>query len=172
MHFMGLGLGVAVSTLGAMGMQALHFDWADPVVGLRGAGLGIFAAGLGLAVLRCRRRCWPRAIERHRAAGMMAYFCAGWGFVITRPSPSPSSEAALAGSTQGLGLAAGGCVTTPAVFVWDRIARRLGDVNLLLLAYVMQIIGCAAARALGLAGMTALAKTLAGRNATFIGIVA
>ena len=47
-HFMGLGLGVAVSALGAMGMQALHFDWAAQWWGASRCWLGIFAAGLGL----------------------------------------------------------------------------------------------------------------------------
>ena len=67
-HFMGLGLGVAVSALGAMGMQALHFDWAAQWWGFAVLGLA-FCCRPGLGGRRCRRRCWPAPSRRHRAAG-------------------------------------------------------------------------------------------------------
>lgn len=172
-HFMGLGLGVAVSALGAMGMQALHFDWAAQWWGF---------AVLGLAFLLPAWAWRPpvpppvlaRAIEAPPRRWMWlmqaAYFCAGWGFVInaTFTVAIVEKQPLLAGQGPWAWLLVG-VAATPAVFVWDRIARRLGDVNALLLAYVVQIVGVLLPALSG-----SLAAALAGAllyGATFIGIV-
>lgn len=73
---------------------------------------------------------------------MAAYFCAGYGYVVSATFIVDIVEGlpSLSGHGQQvfivLGLAA-----TPAVILWDRLARRLGYLKTLLLAYLVQVIG-------------------------------
>ena len=173
-YFIGLGLGVAVSALGAMGMTGLGLGWAAQWQGF---------ALLGLAFL-IPAWAWrppapppaaPRAAgaapgRRWMALMVAAYFCAGWGFVINATFTVAIVEKQPLLARQGpwawllVGLAA-----TPAVFLWDRVARRTGDVGALLLAFGLQIVGVLLpALADGLAAAL-LGALLYG--ATFIGIV-
>ena len=62
-----------------------------------------------------------------------------------------------------------GLASTPAVFVWDRIARRTGDVGALLIAFAAQI-GGVLLQVLAHGLVAALAGALL-YGATFIGIV-
>jgi MFS family permease len=99
-----------------------------------------------------------------------AYFCAGWGFVInaTFTVAIVEKQPLLAGQGPWAWLLVG-LAATPAVFVWDRIARRTGDVQALLLAFGLQIVGVVLpVLASGLAA--ALVGALL-YGATFIGIV-
>lgn len=174
LYFIGLGLGIVVSAIGAMGMTGLQLDWAAQWEGF---------ALLGLAFLVPAWR-WrppvPPAVAK--AAGgdapsrrwmllmVAAYFCAGWGFVInaTFTVAIVEKQPLLAGQGPWAWLLVG-LAATPAVFVWDRIARRLGDVGALLLAFGLQIVGVLLpVLAHGLAA--ALAGALL-YGATFIGIV-
>lgn len=174
LYFMGLGFGIVVSALGAMGMTRLDLGWAAQWEGF---------ALLGLAFLLPAWR-WrppvPPAVAR-AAAGeapsrrwmalmVMAYFCAGWGFVInaTFTVAIVEKQPLLAGQGPWAWLLVG-LAATPAVFVWDRIARRTGDVQALLIAYGVQIVGVLLpVLAHGL--VAALAGALL-YGATFIGIV-
>ncbi|MBR7888771.1 YbfB/YjiJ family MFS transporter [Marinomonas sp. A79] len=73
---------------------------------------------------------------------MAAYFCAGYGYVVSATFIVDIVEgfSALEGRGQHvfivLGLAA-----TPAVLAWDLVARKWGYLKALLLAYVLQIVG-------------------------------
>jgi MFS family permease len=73
---------------------------------------------------------------------MMAYFCAGYGYVISATFivTIVEREPALAGMGQLVFLMVG-LAAAPAVMVWDLIARRMGYLGALLLAYLIQVVG-------------------------------
>jgi len=174
-YFIGLGLGIVVSAVGAMGMTlGLDLGWAAQWEGF---------ALLGLAFLvpawTWRPPAPPPAVRagageapsrRWMALMIAAYFCAGWGFVVnaTFTVAIVEKQPLLAGQGPWAWLLVG-LAATPAVFVWDRIARRMGDVVALLIAFGLQIVGVLLpVLAQGL--VAALAGALL-YGATFIGIV-
>ncbi|MDR7299163.1 putative MFS family arabinose efflux permease [Pelomonas aquatica] len=174
LYFIGLGLGIVVSALGAMGMTRLELDWAAQWQGFALLGLAFLLpawvwrppvpppAGKAAAAQAPNRR-WM-------ALMVAAYFCAGWGFVInaTFTAAIVEKQPLLAGQGPWAWLLVG-LAATPAVFVWDRIARRTGDVQALLIAFAVQIVGVllpAVADGLAAALLGALLY-----GATFIGIV-
>jgi len=73
---------------------------------------------------------------------MLAYFCAGVGYVVSATFIVAIVDAlpGLAGKGAWvfmvLGLAA-----APACMIWDLVARRTGDINALILAAILQIVG-------------------------------
>ncbi len=73
---------------------------------------------------------------------LAAYFCAGYGFVVSATFIVDLVEGLpnMAGRGQWvfvlLGLAA-----TPAVLIWDLVARKVGYLRALLLAYLLKIVG-------------------------------
>jgi predicted MFS family arabinose efflux permease len=174
LYFIGLGLGIVVSAVGAMGMTRLEIGWAGQWQGF---------ALLGLAFL-VPAWVWrppapppvPRSASgespsrRWMALMVAAYFCAGWGFVInaTFTVAIVEKQPLLAGQGPWAWLLVG-LAATPAVFLWDRVARRTGDVQALLIAFGVQIVGV-----LLPVLASGLAAALAGAllyGATFIGIV-
>ncbi len=175
LYFTGLGLGIVVSALGAMVMARLGLDW-------RGHWWGFAALGaLALWPSWAWRPPVPPPAQAQAAATlpgrrwilqMMAmYFCAGWGFVISATFTVAIVERQPLLSGQGpwawllVGLAA-----TPAVFLWDFVARRLGDLQALLLAFALQLLSVL----LPALWASALPAALAGAllyGGTFIGIV-
>ncbi|NCT82914.1 MAG: YbfB/YjiJ family MFS transporter [Comamonadaceae bacterium] len=172
-YFIGLGLGIVVSALGALGMTGWGLGWAAQWQGF---------ALLGLVFLvpawRWRPPVPPPAkvmpgrgpSRRWMVWMLLAYFCAGWGFVInaTFTVAIVEKQPLLAGQGPWAWLLVG-LAATPAVFVWDRIARRTGDVGALQIAFAAQIAGVLLpALAQGLPA--ALAGALL-YGASFIGIV-
>lgn len=174
LYFTGLGLGIVVSALGAMAMGGLGLDW-------RGHWWGFVLIG-ALALIPAwawRPPVPPAAAVQATAAlparrwilQMMAmYFCAGWGFVIsaTFTVAIVERQPLLAGQGPWAWLLVG-LAATPAVFVWDFVARRVGDLQALLLAMLLQLVSV-----LLPAWSQGLAAALAGAllyGATFIGIV-
>ncbi|MFG6415656.1 YbfB/YjiJ family MFS transporter [Roseateles sp. DC23W] len=173
-YFIGLGLGIVVSALGAMGMTGAGLAWDRQWLGF---------ALLGLVFLIPAWRWRPPVpppgksaargdapSRRWMALMVAAYFCAGWGFVI-----NATFTVAI---VEGLPLLAGqgawawllvGLAATPAVFLWDHVARRLGDVGALLLAFGLQIVGVLLPVLAGGLAAALLGALLYG--ATFIGIV-
>lgn len=174
LYFIGLGLGIVVSALGAMGMGLLQLDWARQWQGFALLGL-VFL----LPAWRWRPPAPPPPGPAATAAGpgrrwllwmVAAYFCAGWGFVInaTFTVAIVERQPLLAGQGPWAWLLVG-LAATPAVFLWDRVARRTGEVGALLLAFGLQIVGVLLPVMSG-----SLAAALAGAllyGATFIGIV-
>ena len=177
LHFMGIGLGIVFSALGAWFLGRIWSDWAVQWWAFAVLGLVFFVpawrwrppvppspasrSGTGPDAQMPRRWLWTL---------LAAYFAAGWGFVIsaTFTVAIVEREPALAG--QGAwAWALVGIAATPAVFLWDRIARVLGDIRALMLAFVLQILAVMLA-----AASSALWAVLAGAvgyGATFIGIV-
>ncbi|MGB0663054.1 MAG: YbfB/YjiJ family MFS transporter [Pontibacterium sp.] len=149
-HFAGVGGGIFVAGLLVELFLALNLSWQA-----QWWAFGIFAALASVLAW-----CWmpkPESAES-LATGVKlqdrppsnayfwvlfaAYFCAGYGYVITATFIVDIVEQQP--SLQGLGpwvFVVLGCAAMPAVVVWDVIARRVGDVNALLLIYVIQVPG-------------------------------
>ena len=173
LHFTGLGLGIVVSALGAMAMALMNLDWARQWQGYALIGL------LFLVPAWAWRPSAPPAVaaaesaapaRRWMALMIAMYFCAGWGFVInaTFTVAIVERQPLLTGQGPWAWLLVG-VAATPAVFLWDGIARRLGDIQALLLAFALQTIGVLLPAVSG-----SLAAALGGAllyGATFIGIV-
>jgi MFS family permease len=173
-HFMGLGLGVMVSALGALLMRHWQWRWDGQWWGFAALGLPLLALALhwrpppppatGTAASGpAPSRAWMRGL-------LLAYFCAGWGFVIsaTFTVAIVERQPLLAGQGPWAWLLVG-LAATPAVFVWDRVARRLGELPALQLAFGLQLLSV-----LLPALSNGLAAALLGAllyGATFIGIV-
>lgn len=100
----------------------------------------------------------------------LSYFAAGWGFVISATFTVVIVERQPALAGQGaLAWALVGLAAMPAVFIWDRVARRFGDVQALLLAFGLQTLSVVLP-ALSDSLVAALVSAV-GYGATFIGIV-
>jgi predicted MFS family arabinose efflux permease len=101
---------------------------------------------------------------------MASYFCAGVGYVVSATfivaivDRLPGLEGRGTLSFLAIGLAA-----APACIVWDFVARRTGELNALILAAVLQIVGILLPVAVGGLGGAILGALLFG--GTFIGMV-
>lgn len=176
LYFIGIGLGIVVSALSAWGFTRLWpDDWRAPWLMLSVVG----------AVFLLPAWLWRPPVPPAPAAMAddgsgpsprwlltMAgsYFAAGWGFVIsaTFTVAIVEREPALAG--QGAWIwALVGLAAMPAVAVWDRVARRLGEQRALLLAFGLQTLAVTAPALSGSLGAALLGAL--GYGATFIGIV-
>ncbi|MCV2359420.1 YbfB/YjiJ family MFS transporter [Paucibacter sp. TC2R-5] len=175
LHFTGLGLGIVVSALGAFVMSGLLMTWAQQWLGFASLGL------LFLLPAWAWRPPVPPALTGTHAApsapsrrwmGLMTlmYFCAGWGFVISATFTVAIVERQPLLAGQGpWAWALVGLAATPAVFLWDKLARRWSELTALLLAFALQTLSV-----LLPAWSNSLGAALAGAflyGATFIGIV-
>jgi predicted MFS family arabinose efflux permease len=177
-HFIGIGTGIVVTALGASFMLSTWQNWQAHWLAFAAIGLIFFipawrwrppqpehshtSAAQTESIQTTSRRWWWTLI--------LAYFAAGWGFVISATftvaiverQPSLSGEGSLA-------WALVGCAAVPAVFIWDRIARKIGDLKALIIAFFLQataVILPAVSDSLFAALLSAI-----GYGATFIGIV-
>jgi MFS family permease len=176
-HFIGLGLGIVVSAVGAWGLSQLWSVWSDQWLAFAALGL-VFL----LPAWRWRPPVPPHVVVAAQDADgatpsrrwtwtlLTSYFAAGWGFVIsaTFTVAIVEREPALAGQGA-LAWAMVGLAAMPAVFLWDRVARRWGDKRALLLAFGLQTLSVVLPAVSG-SLWAALAGAL-GYGATFIGIV-
>ena len=149
LHFTGLGLGVVVSGL-AVGAMMDRLDWAQQWVGLGLLGLVFFVPAwrwlpppaapgpLGAAAAKSAVVPPPR---RWMALFIAVYFCAGFGYVI-----SATFIVAILDKLPELADKGGwvwvivGLAAAPSSFVWDRLARSMGDIQALLLAFGLQTV--------------------------------
>ena len=100
----------------------------------------------------------------------LSYFCAGVGYVISATFLVVIVERQPA--LQGYGLwvwLTVGLTAAPACFIWDRIARRTGELQAMLLAFALQIVGIVLPALDVSATLVLLSAALYG--GTFIGIV-
>ncbi len=178
LHFTGLGLGIVVSGV-AVGAMMDWLSWAQQWVGLALLGLVFFVpAWLWLpppappAPLRAGEAHAPAAVPARRWMVLLiaVYFCAGFGYVI--------SATFIVAILDKLPLLAGkggwvwvivGLAAAPSSFVWDRAARRLGDVPALLLAFGLQTVSILLPALTTNVGLNLLSAVLYG--GTFVGIV-
>ncbi|WP_417532774.1 YbfB/YjiJ family MFS transporter [Marinobacterium stanieri] len=149
-HFAGAGLGIVFAAVVVEIFLRLSMEWADQW-------LWFSILGLMLAVPAWRWLPQPSASPAAPAGTsmednppgkrflwlmMLAYFCAGYGYVVSATFivTIVEREPELAGMGQ-LAFLVVGLAAVPAVMAWDLIARRVGYLMALLLAYVVQIAG-------------------------------
>ncbi len=145
-HFSGLGLGIAFVSLCIYQLSEL-FSWSEQ---------WIILGGIGLLLLIPSWRWLPRPTDfnahstslkdtppnkRFIQLMQIAYFCAGFGYVVSATFIVAIIERQTVFEGQGeltfliIGLAA-----APACIAWDFISRKTGLLKALLLAYVLEII--------------------------------
>ncbi len=179
LHFGGVGIGIAVSAIVAA-LMVDRFNWSEQwyIFAVLAAVLvipawrwlprpesGVGGVTLSGAVLEDNPppRNWLWTLYA-------AYFCAGFGYVISATFlvTIVDSQPALQGNG-GMVWLITGIAAAPACIVWDRIARRMGQLNALLLAYAFQIIGIILPALDSSLATVMISGALYG--ATFIGIV-
>lgn len=176
-HFMGIGLGIIFSAVGAWGLGRLWPNWAFQWWAFAVLGLVFF-----VPAWRWRPPVPPVSATKAAGAGdpqlprrwlwtlLVSYFAAGWGFVISATFTVAIVEREPALSGQGpWAWALVGVAAIPAVFVWDRVARLLGDIRALMLAFALQILAVILPAVSS--SLWAAMAGAAGYGATFIGIV-
>lgn len=176
-HFGGIGLGIAFC---AAAVEWMHpaFDWREQWVLLTVAGalMAIPAwAWLPRPEVRTATNNGAPMVDRPPSPTflrlfMAAYFCAGVGYVVSATfivaivEQLPGLQGKGSWTFMVLGLAA-----APACIFWDLIARRIGDINAMIAAFVLQIVGILLPLISSNLAMTLLGAVLFG--GTFIGIV-
>ncbi|GEN29626.1 MFS transporter [Halovibrio variabilis] len=150
-HFAGLGLGIVLAAVAVELMLALSLDWQA-----QWWGFSVLAVGLLVPAWRWLPRPSPavpgasggesvatkpptRTFMRWMLA---AYFCAGYGYVISATFivTIVEREPLLAGAGNWT-FALVGLAAAPAVMLWDLVARRIGYLGALILAMGIQVIG-------------------------------
>lgn len=176
LHFTGIGGGIVVSGL-AVGLMSADMNWDQQWIALGLLGLGFFVpawywlpAPAATAVVNSTSKPAPALYSRWMLLMMAAYFCAGFGYVI--------SATFIVAILEKLPMLSGkggwvwvivGAAAIPSVWLWDRINRRLGDIQTLLLAYGLQILSMALPLLTDNAALNLLGAALYG--GTFTGIV-
>lgn len=176
-HFAGMGLGIAFCAI-AVELMHPYFDWREQWMLLT-------AIGVLMAIPAWRWLPRPEVQQVTKKGSSMedrppssaflrlfmaAYFCAGVGYVVSATfivaivDQLPGLQDKGFWAFMVLGLAA-----APACIIWDLIARRVGDINALIIAFVLQIIGILLPVISPSLSMTLLGAALFG--GTFIGIV-
>ena len=148
-HFSGVGLGIAVCSAAVMVMNPT-LSWNDQWFVFSAIGIILLIPALGwlpspdravitksgIPMLDCPPS--PAFLKLF----MAAYFCAGFGYVVTATFivaivnllPGLEGKGDLVFLIIGLAAA-------PSCIAWDFIARRIGELNALVIAAVLQIIG-------------------------------
>jgi len=176
-HFSGIGLGIVVSAI-AVDAMANHFRWDEQ---------WIILTGIGLLLVIPAWFWLPRPSSLPITAGgntlkddppdrqwmtllIASYFCAGFGFVISATFLVVIVEKLpnLQGNGELVWLMVG-VAAAPACYLWDRIARVMGTLKALQLAYGLQIVGIVIPAISG--SLTAVIVSSILYGATFIGIV-
>ena len=176
-HFGGIGLGIAFC---AVAVEWMHpgFDWREQWVLLTVMG-GLMAipawAWLPRPEVRTVTGKGAPMIDRPPSSTflrlfMAAYFCAGVGYVVSATfivaivEQLPGLQGKGSWTFMVIGLAA-----APACIIWDLVARRIGEINAMIAAFMLQIVGILLPVITPSLGMTLIGAMLFG--GTFIGIV-
>ncbi|WP_019645529.1 YbfB/YjiJ family MFS transporter [Novispirillum itersonii] len=173
-HFAGLGLGIVVSGVLVLLMMAWPWDRQWLGMGVLAAVLLIPAWGWMPMMAPLARKAAEGPVRSGGGSGWLlvpAYFCAGVGFVVSATFLVAVTERVpdLRGTGPTVWVVTG-LAAMPACILWDRVARRLGDIPALIAAYAVQIVSI-----LLPVLSDGLIAALAGAvlfGATFIGIVA
>lgn len=148
-HFSGIGLGIAFCAL-VVQLFFSTFNWSE--LWWLFAFLGIFLAipaWLWLpkpdsdgSTVTGKKLVDAPPTKQFMTLMLLAYFCAGYGYVISATfivaiiERQPSMEGMGAIVFLIVGLAA-----APACIIWDLIARKVGELSALLAAFLIQIFG-------------------------------
>lgn len=176
-HFGGIGLGIALC---AIAVELMHpaFDWREQWLYLTamGALMAIPAwTWLPRPEIQSVTNKGSAMVDRPPGRGflrifMAAYFCAGVGYVVSATfivaivDQLPGMLGKGSWTFMVLGLSA-----APACIIWDLVARRIGDINALIVAFVLQVAGILLPIVTSDLAITLLGAALFG--GTFIGIV-
>ena len=148
-HFAGIGLGIA-GCAGAVMLFTPWLDWREQWFAFTALGCLLLVPALrwlpppdtsGLTASGQKMQDQPPSALYLRVF-MAAYFCAGFGYVV-----SVTFIVAIVNQLPGLAgwgnlvFLAIGIGAAPACINWDLIARRTGDLNALILAALLQIVG-------------------------------
>lgn len=149
-HFSGIGFGIAISSFAAILMyKDLHWDMQWYVLGALGFLLLIPALGWFPPTPVDEATSKENLAMQHvpPSAYFMrlftaAYFCAGFGYVVTA-----TFMVAIINDLPGLSGVGGwmflvaGLVAAPSCILWDFVARKVGDINALIMAAVLEVFG-------------------------------
>ncbi len=148
-HFAGIGIGIA-GCAGAVMMFTPWLDWREQWFAFTALGCVLLVPALGwlpppdtsgVTSSGQKLRDNPPS-PLYLRVFMAAYFCAGFGYVV-----SVTFIVAIVNQLPGLTgwgnlvFLAIGIGAAPACIIWDFIARRTGDLNALILAALLQIVG-------------------------------
>jgi predicted MFS family arabinose efflux permease len=146
LHFMGMGIGIVISGI-AVEFMSSHLDWSEDWFGLGFLG-GVFfviawfwmpAPSISDSKLTNSENKLPSKFWM--ALLILSYLCAGYGYVVSATFIVDIIDRIPAFSGKGnwvwilVGLAA-----IPTSFIWDRVARRCGTIQALIIAYLLQIV--------------------------------
>lgn len=148
-HFAGIGLGIA-GCAAAVTLFSPWLDWRQQWFAFTALGCLLLVPALrwlpkpdqsGLTTSAQQMQDNPPS-PLYLRIFMAAYFCAGFGYVVSatfivaivNKLPGLAGQGNLVFLAIGIGAA-------PACINWDFIARRTGDLNALILAAVLQIVG-------------------------------
>jgi predicted MFS family arabinose efflux permease len=148
-HFSGVGLGIAVCSAAVIMMNPT-LSWSEQWYVFSAIGLLLLIPALGWlpppdrAIItksgKSMLDCPPSST--FLKVFMAAYFCAGFGYVVTA-----TFIVAIVNRLPGLEDKGNlvflviGLVAAPSCIAWDFIARKIGELNALVIAAVFQIIG-------------------------------
>ena len=176
-HFSGIGLGIAGAAL-AVGLMKPWLDWREQwfVLSACGALLAIPAWRWLPPPDTAAQTISGRKMEDAPPGAafmklfMFAYFCAGVSYVVSATFIVAIVDKMPATAGQGAWVfLAIGVAAAPACILWDFAARRIGELNALITASVLQIIGILLPVLVGGLGAAVLGALLFG--GTFIGTV-
>lgn len=176
-HFAGIGIGIAACSMAVAWMSGV-LDWREQWFVFTAIGGLLLIPALGwlpapdaspLTKSGAPMRDDPPSPLFLRLF-MVSYFCAGVGYVVSATfivaivNGLPGLEGRGNWTFFAIGLAA-----APTCIVWDLIARRTGELNALILAALLQIVGILLPVTLGGVAGTAAGALLFG--GTFVGLV-
>jgi len=148
-HFGGAGLGITLSAAVAM-VMAGHLDWAKQweVFAIVGAFLAIPAwVWLPAPDTSHVTHAGEKLVDKPPSKAWMsilftAYFCAGFGYVISATFlvAIVENQPKLQGNGSIVWLVTG-LAAAPACIFWDRVARKIGELKALFIAYGINIVG-------------------------------
>jgi predicted MFS family arabinose efflux permease len=176
-HFAGIGLGIAFCAI-SVELMTHYFNWSEQWLLLTAMGVVMLIPAWAWLPPPDKSNVTNTGRAMHdnppsRAflrTFMAAYFCAGVGYVVSATfivaivDQLPGLEGRGAWVFMVLGLAA-----APACIIWDLIARKVGDLNALIAAFLLQIVGIMLPVIEPSMSMSIMGAILFG--GTFIGIV-
>jgi predicted MFS family arabinose efflux permease len=176
-HFSGLGLGIFLCALLVETMTGI-FDWQQQWWWLPLFGIVLLIPAWRWLPTPDKSTTTNSGSSMHDSPPgrsflrlfIVIYFCAGVGYVVSATFivaivdqlPGMQGKGNWAFIAMGLGAA-------PACIIWDLVARRTGELNALIMAFVIQIIGILLPIALPNLTATLIGALLFG--GTFIGLV-
>ena len=176
-HFAGIGLGIA-GCAAAVALMSQWLDWREQWFAFTAIACVLLVPALRWlpppdrsAVTTSGQKMEDKPpTQLFMRLFMAAYFCCGIGYVVSATFIVAIVDRLPGLEGQGtLAFIAMGVAAAPACIVWDFVARRTGDLNALIIAAVLQVVGIVLPLLVdGLVGALAGAMLFGG---TFIGMV-